>query len=76
MLGGLETASPLFIDETHGAFTASDYLCIWVRTPADGHSSADLTCVLQVAQSIGEIMNENKVMIKTRVAMMLDNITV
>ena len=45
-------------------FTASDYLCIWVGTPADGHRSADLIYVLQVAQSIDELMNENKVVIK------------
>ncbi len=52
-----------FTDDASHAVANSDYIFIAVGTPADEDGSADLKYVLQVAETIGQLMTARKVII-------------
>jgi UDPglucose 6-dehydrogenase len=63
MQEGMDNALLTFSDDAVTMLQSCDYLFIAVGTPADEDGSADLTYVLQVANTIGEQMDRRKVVI-------------
>ena len=60
---GIAQITPHFTDDTAGAFEASDYLFVCVGTPDAADGSADLQCVMSIAEGIAARMTSRKVVV-------------